>query len=347
MLTVPLYFYFFHHGGGGDTTAPTLVSATINSAGTGLTLVFSEAVTGVSAANFALSSGALSAAAGSNTTWTMTVAPAVTQGATITLSYSGTAVKDLALNSLLAFSGFSITNNSTVPGFGAVVAPVLSFAYATNTAIRLTWTNATGGDGVYTYAVKRDGVAHASGVTSPYDDSTGLATETVYAYTVVVTDGQSSTATSNSVNGALPSDGTGTGESGGVVDVSDGDRLNLVRGDDHTEGDRLPSWTFTDYAGPSMVGGTCVLRLLRVDLYSRIHGHDRADLEVVAAMTQTGSTIIITAPITSAESIDLFSTATDDETTHEYQLIGTTSAGKPHTIKFGPTTVLRSILAHV
>jgi hypothetical protein len=100
-------------GRGRDSTAPTLVSATVDVAGTTLTLVFSEAVTGVATADFALSgSHALSNVGGSGTTWTMTCGQ-VNQGETLTLNYTGTAVKDLANNQMATFSGTAVTNNST------------------------------------------------------------------------------------------------------------------------------------------------------------------------------------------------------------------------------------------
>jgi hypothetical protein len=130
-----------------------------------------------------------------------------------------------------------------------------------------------------------------------------------------------------------------------VVDVTDGNRLNLVRGDDHTEGDRLPSWTILNYTGPSMVGGSLKLRLLREDIYTRKDSHDEAILEVNGTISQSGSTLTITGPITSTESAELLSTPTPGFDTHEYQLLGITLAGHPHSILFGPTTVLRSIEA--
>lgn len=130
-----------------------------------------------------------------------------------------------------------------------------------------------------------------------------------------------------------------------VVDVTDGDRLNLVRGDDHTEGDRLPTWTILNYAGPSMVGGSCVVRLLRSANWTRVDDDDRCDLQVTATITQVSTTITITAPVTAVQSAALLSTAIARDDTHEYQIIATTSGGKAHTLKLGPTTVLRSIKA--
>jgi len=229
-------------------------------------------------------------------------------------------------------------------GLSPLSAPVLQFVYSTASTIRLSWTDASGGDGNYTYTVNRDGSSHATGQSSPYDDSVGVSSGVLYSYTVTVTDGLASTAVSNAIVAALPFDGTG---GGGVVDVDHGDRLILVRGDDHTEGDRLPAWTILDYAGPSMVGGTCVLRLLREATYTDQDDGDNADLEVDATIAQTGTTIRITAPITSAQSETLKSAAGGGFKTHQYQLRATTSAGRVHTLLFGPVWVTRSIEAPV
>jgi hypothetical protein len=97
-----------------DTTPPTITTRSINAAGNMVSFTTSEDVTGVSAADFSLSGGAtLSNTTGSGTSWSMAISPIVHQGQTRTLSYSGTATKDLANNSLAVFSGAAVTNNST------------------------------------------------------------------------------------------------------------------------------------------------------------------------------------------------------------------------------------------
>lgn len=100
-----------------DVTAPTILTATINSSGTGLTIVADEPVQGVDAAHYAVSGHTLSSATGSGTTWSMTLSPAVQAGAVKTLGYtSGSGrTRDLADNLLATFSGFAITNNSLEP----------------------------------------------------------------------------------------------------------------------------------------------------------------------------------------------------------------------------------------
>lgn len=97
-----------------DTTAPTLVSASID--GSTLTLAFSEPVVDGAAAQFTLSSGSLSAYSGSGATRTMTVTPAAAFGdPTYTLNYTPGDIEDTAANALAAISGFVVTNDTDPP----------------------------------------------------------------------------------------------------------------------------------------------------------------------------------------------------------------------------------------
>lgn len=116
--TWALYYtpYTYPHpltSGIGDTIAPTVTSAIIDVTGTTLTISYSEPVTGVSAADYALNSGSLSSASGSGSVWTMTISPAVLPGATRTLNYTAGGTVDTSSNPLASFSGRSVTNSST------------------------------------------------------------------------------------------------------------------------------------------------------------------------------------------------------------------------------------------
>ncbi len=113
---------------GSDTTAPTVESATVAANGTTLTAQLSE--TGLQGAVVAsnwsytvadvnrgaptVPSNALNSSAG---TITFTLSPAVTQGQVVTLSYNGGSdtnrIRDASDNNLAAFTGRSVTNNST------------------------------------------------------------------------------------------------------------------------------------------------------------------------------------------------------------------------------------------
>jgi hypothetical protein len=116
--------------GGADTTAPTVSSASINSAGTSLTVTLSEtcangsggsggwtiSVNGGSGQTATYSSGS------SSSSFVFTV-PTVYSGQTVTVSYTqpGNGVEDTSGNDLATVSGTSVTNNSTQVAPGATV----------------------------------------------------------------------------------------------------------------------------------------------------------------------------------------------------------------------------------
>jgi hypothetical protein len=128
------------------------------------------------------------------------------------------------------------------------------------------------------------------------------------------------------------------------VDPGDGNRLTLVQGDDHDTGDRLPSWTIENYAGPSLAGAMGKLRLLELWRYIRRGTDADAQLEVTATIAAAGSTITVTAPITAAQSA-LLSTfpPAGAQDTHKYQIVATTAGGKTVTLLIGPVSVTRRI----
>jgi hypothetical protein len=104
----------------GDVTAPTLVSATINAAGTSLYLVFTEPVTVNTNTGFVLTatgSPTLTYASGTGTaTLIYTIGAAVQQSESgITLAYTTGAnyIEDAAGNDLGSFTGTAVVNNST------------------------------------------------------------------------------------------------------------------------------------------------------------------------------------------------------------------------------------------
>ena len=113
---------------GGDMTAPTLSSATINAAGTTLTIVWSENVTGSSGLSIT-PSGSLASityASGSGTsTYTYTISRPILDEETVTISASSSNIVDGATNTLANFTGTSVTNNSTqIAGTGESLRPV-------------------------------------------------------------------------------------------------------------------------------------------------------------------------------------------------------------------------------
>jgi hypothetical protein len=114
---------------GGDMTAPTLSTATINSAGTTLTIGWSENVTGSSGLSLSPSGGlaSISYASGSGTsTYTYSISRPILDEETVTISASGSNIVDGATNTLANFSGTSVTNNSTqVAGTGESLRPAI------------------------------------------------------------------------------------------------------------------------------------------------------------------------------------------------------------------------------
>ncbi len=148
-----------------DLTPPTLTSATINSAGTTLTLVFSEAVTGVDdavdAGDFRLSTGqALSggATADGGITWTMTCALVTALDAPTLRYLDGDGfVADLALNLLAAITAATVTNNSTINVPGAPVLDAITGLEVGSTGILVEPTApvSNGGSTILTYKFYR------------------------------------------------------------------------------------------------------------------------------------------------------------------------------------------------
>lgn len=114
-------------GGGVDTTAPTLLSATVDETGLLLTLVFSEAVVagadGFSTGFSITTDGDAVVATYSSGTGTTTLVydldATVASADTLTLDYTqpGDGIQDAAANLLASFANTPVTNNSTQTGF--------------------------------------------------------------------------------------------------------------------------------------------------------------------------------------------------------------------------------------
>lgn len=105
--------------GGRHTTvisAPTLVSSTINAVGTQITDVFSESVTGTLGLTIACTGGAITSTylSGTGTTTLIsTLSRIAQQGQTATRGYTPGNINHAGVP-LATFSGFAVTNNSTV-----------------------------------------------------------------------------------------------------------------------------------------------------------------------------------------------------------------------------------------
>jgi uncharacterized repeat protein (TIGR02059 family) len=158
-----------------DTTRPSLVSAAVNSAGTTVTLTYSEALsaTTASASAFAVTVGgvsrSVSTAARSGSTIVLTLAaPSVETGQSVTVAYSDPstrndsyAVQDSAGNDAATLAATAVTNNSTVD----VAAPSLVSAAVNSagTTVTLTYSEALSATtaGASDFAVTVGGVSRS------------------------------------------------------------------------------------------------------------------------------------------------------------------------------------------
>ena len=164
-------------------TAPTFDSASIPTAGTSISVVFDENVSqgaGYSDGDFTVSAsgGAVTLTYSSGdgtTTHVMTTSRTIEAGETVTLSWAGAAngLEDDAGNDLAAFSGESVTNNSTAdttaPTFSSAAIP------AAGTSISITFDEAVtigaGGNGGFAIASCSGGA-----VTPTYSSGDGSVT---------------------------------------------------------------------------------------------------------------------------------------------------------------------------
>ena len=214
-----------------DVTPPVVATASVNTAGTTLTIGFTEAgsppvlpASGATGFTLSASGGAvtLSSPAISGTTYTATTSRAIYNGEIITLAYSPGNVTDSATspNALVAFSLSAVTNNSTA--VHPLTAGVASFVSAGPGEISVTATAATGGTPTYTYQWQRNAsggaYANLSGATSlSLTDATAVS-GTLYGYKCVATDsaGTPATATSNAVTAQIYIGGSLTGSASSV-----------------------------------------------------------------------------------------------------------------------------------
>lgn len=163
----------------GDSTAPTVLSTTVAANGTTVTVVFSEACTGSGDYGLDLGYGYLvySSGSGTNTFVFTTNGVTVLQGATVTSYYDPGNITDLAGNPLAAFSGGTVTNNSTQ------VPTVTDITVGTNgTTVTVHFSDAmTGGTGLTLTlnALGTLGLTYASGTGT--SELTFTAAGTIYA----------------------------------------------------------------------------------------------------------------------------------------------------------------------
>jgi hypothetical protein len=187
-----------------DTFAPVVTGASVDAAGTTLTINYGESVTGVAAADYTLSGATLSNVQGTGSTRTFTVSPAVQFGQALTLGYTGTGTRDLSNNALAAFSGRAVTNNVPAP---VPAAPSNATATANSSSrVTVTWADNSGNETGFKVERSPNGTSGwtlltttPAGATSYVDNS--VAAQTTYFYRVAATNsfGDSAYATAPSV----------------------------------------------------------------------------------------------------------------------------------------------------
>ena len=156
--------------GGSDTTPPTVTAASINAAGTSLTLTMSEAVTvndgtGFSATLSTQGATTCTIDAATSTSLVFTLNNEVLDGETGTFAYVTVSdgIEDAAGNDLASITGQAITNNSTNVPSVAIVSPTYSSTYSTSVSTldisgtatgydlaSVAWSNSAGGSGACT-----------------------------------------------------------------------------------------------------------------------------------------------------------------------------------------------------
>ncbi|WP_252715831.1 SwmB domain-containing protein, partial [Acinetobacter bereziniae] len=151
---------------GGDTTAPTFVSAAVDTTGTSLTLTYSEALDGThppAVGDFTVTAdGQVVTVTGVTvvgSTVVLTLGTAVTAGQAVEVSYTDptagndlNAIQDAAGNDAASLPATPVNNDSTVPG-GDTTAPTFVSAAVDTTGTSLTLTYSEALDGTHPPAV--------------------------------------------------------------------------------------------------------------------------------------------------------------------------------------------------
>ena len=162
-----------------DTTAPTISSAALNSAGTSIILTYNETLSATTAATSAFSisdSGtavSLSSVTASGFTVTLALASTINIGRVVTVSYTdptgsddANAIQDSAGNDAISLASRSVTNNSTVkatPTFSSWSNVTKTFGDANYTVTAPTVTGSIAGS--FSYSSSNTGVISISDTT--------------------------------------------------------------------------------------------------------------------------------------------------------------------------------------
>ena len=194
-----------------DTTAPTFSSAVLNSAGTQITLTYSETLstTPIPTSRFTVSDSGtavtVSSVPISGSTLTLSLASVINSGRVVTLSYTDPtvgddlgAIQDFVGNDAISLSSRSVTNNSTVkstPTFSSWSNVTKTFGDANYTVTAPTVTGSLAGS--FSYSSSNTGVISISGTT--FTVAGGGSTTITATFTPTDTVNYNSATTTNTV----------------------------------------------------------------------------------------------------------------------------------------------------
>jgi predicted outer membrane repeat protein len=148
-----------------DKTAPwVLITSTVtnptNSPSIPVTVSFSEAVTGFTAADITVGNGTVNNFTGSGTTYTFNLIP--TGDGVVTVTIAAGAATDAAGNGNLAAAPFSRTYDATAPGVVSITRADPNPTNAASVTFTVTFTEAVTGVGVADFALTVTGISGAS-----------------------------------------------------------------------------------------------------------------------------------------------------------------------------------------
>jgi len=127
--------------------------------------------------------------------------------------------------------------------------------------------------------------------------------------------------------------------------VTDGGIQRIFAGEDFLAADgRALSVTITDYAGPSLAGATAKMRILSNASYNELAADvGAADLEVTATISVDGTTVVVSADLTAAQTAAFSTSPPMPPVNYVYQFIATLSTTHKVMLTYGRMTVAKTI----
>lgn len=101
--------------------------------------------------------------------------------------------------------------------------------------------------------------------------------------------------------------------------------LTIVQGDDY-QGARALVWTITGYAGPNLDGDTATIKFVKANDWAKGIGTTIHTTDPTSTIVQSGSTITITQPLTSAQTLVLSTAPPGDNWNYRYGITAVDAA---------------------